>query len=139
MPQRKKKRVPSKRRSPKPSIAKAGANPAWEPIYVAVGRIPVGRVATYGGIAHVAGLPRRARLVGTALKSLPRGRRLPWHRVLTASGKLAFPVGSDAYAKQTSLLKKEGVSLRGGRVDLARHLWPSAERGLDELLWKVGD
>jgi len=112
------------------------SNPAWEAIYVAVERIPRGRVATYGGIAQVAGLPRRARLVGTALKLLPRSRRIPWHRVLTASGKLAFPEGSEAYDKQSTRLKREGVRLVRGRVDLQRLIWPSASVELDELLWK---
>jgi methylated-DNA-protein-cysteine methyltransferase-like protein len=138
MRKRKSKSSARKRQSAVRPTAKV-VNPSWHAIYEAVERIPAGRVATYGGIAHVAGLPRRARLVGTALKSLPKGRQLPWHRVLTASGKLAFPAGSAAHAKQTALLKKEGVPLRGGRVDLLRHLWPSADRGLDELLWKVGD
>ncbi|HTE43122.1 MAG TPA: MGMT family protein [Steroidobacteraceae bacterium] len=128
--------MPTKRSTAatRPAI-KPVSNPAWEAIYQAVERIPRGHVATYGGIAHVAGLPRRARLVGTALKKMSKSRPVPWHRVLTASGKLAFPSGSDAFARQSSRLKREGVELIRGRVDLRRYGWPSSDRGLDELLW----
>jgi len=111
------------------------ANPAWEVIYAAVERIPRGSVSTYGAVAQLAGLPRRARLVGTALKSLPASRTLPWHRVITASGHLAFPVHSDAFAKQRARLAREGVRLVRDRVDLDRHGWPRESKTLDELLW----
>jgi methylated-DNA-protein-cysteine methyltransferase related protein len=114
-------------------------NASFEAIYAAIERIPRGRVATYGGIALAAGLPRRARLVGTALRAAPRARKLPWHRVLTASGKLAFPANSDAYALQASRLKREGVPMSRQRVDLNKYGWPSRERSLDELLWRQGD
>lgn len=110
-------------------------NPSWEAIYRAVERIPRGRVSTYGVIAQVAGLPRRARLVGTALKSLPQSRKLPWHRVIAASGRIVFPESSDAFALQRSRLAREGVQLIRGRVDLSRYGWPSESKSLDELLW----
>lgn len=110
-------------------------NPAWEAIYAAVERIPRGRVSTYGAIAQVAGLPRRARLVGTALKNVPRARKLPWHRVITSSGRLAFPESSDAHALQRTRLAREGVPLVRGRVDFNAHGWPRERKSLDELLW----
>jgi methylated-DNA-protein-cysteine methyltransferase-like protein len=127
----------SKLKSKKTHAAKAApaSNPAWEAIYSAVERIPRGSVSTYGAVAQVAGLPRRARLVGTALKSLPTGRQVPWHRVITASGRLAFPESSDAYAKQRARLAREGVRLVRQRVDLDRHGWPRENKSLDELLW----
>jgi methylated-DNA-protein-cysteine methyltransferase-like protein len=129
----------SKKRSttkqPRANKVTSTGNPAWEAIYAAVERIPLGSVSTYGAIAQLAGLPRRARLVGTALKSLPAARRLPWHRVITASGRLAFPVNSDAYAKQRARLAREGVRLVRQRVDLEIHSWPRESKTLDELLW----
>jgi methylated-DNA-protein-cysteine methyltransferase-like protein len=110
-------------------------NPAWEKIYSAVERIPRGAVSTYGAVAQVAGLPTRARLVGTALRSLPASRKLPWHRVITASGHLAFPEGSDAFARQRARLAREGVRMVRLRVDLNRYGWPRESKTLDELLW----
>jgi methylated-DNA-protein-cysteine methyltransferase related protein len=107
-----------------------------EMILAAVRRIPRGKVCTYGDVAEVAGLPRRARLVGTVLRQTS-GRGLPWYRVINAGGRISFPVGSDAYARQRRKLEAEGVVFAGGRVDLRRYGWPARDEQLDELLWKL--
>jgi methylated-DNA-protein-cysteine methyltransferase-like protein len=104
-------------------------------ILAAVRRIPRGKVCTYGNVAEVAGLPRRARLVGTVLRQTPASRGLPWYRVINAGGRISFPVGSDAYQRQRHKLEAEGVVFVGGRVDLRRYGWPPREERLDELLW----
>ena len=108
-----------------------------ERILAAVRRIPRGHVCTYGNVAEVAGLPRRARLVGTVLRQTPAGRGLPWFRVMNAGGRISFPTGSDAYVRQRKRLEAEGIVFVGGRVDLQRYGWPSRDAHLDELLWKV--
>lgn len=104
-------------------------------ILAAIKRIPRGKVCTYGNVADVAGLPRRARLVGTVLRQTPASRGLPWFRVINASGRISFPQGSDAYARQRKHLEDEGVDFVGGRVDLDRYGWPPRAKMLDELLW----
>ena len=108
---------------------------AVEQILAAVKRIPRGRVSSYGEIAHVAGLPRRALLVGTVLKHT--AREVPWFRVINSSGRISLPSGSDAYARQKKKLEAEGVIFRGDRVDMRRFGWPPREESLDEVLWKV--
>jgi methylated-DNA-protein-cysteine methyltransferase related protein len=108
-----------------------------ERILAAVRRIPRGHVCTYGNVAEVAGLPRRARLVGTVLRQTPAARRLPWFRVINAGGRISFPTGSDAYTRQRRRIEAEGIVFVGGRVDLQRYGWPSRDAHLDELLWKV--
>jgi methylated-DNA-protein-cysteine methyltransferase related protein len=108
-----------------------------EMVVAAVRRIPRGKVCTYGNVAEVAGLPRRARLVGTVLRQTPAARGLPWYRVINAGGRISFPVGSDAYARQRHKLEAEGVVFVGGRVDLRRYGWPARDEQLDELLWKL--
>ena len=105
-------------------------------IYAVVRRIPRGRVTTYGLVADLAGLPRRARLAGAALRDAPASLKLPWHRVIAATGRLAFPVGGDAYREQRRRLEREGVVFAGQRIDLLRHRWPDCEAQLDELLWR---
>ncbi len=102
-----------------------------ERIWKAVAEIPYGRVASYGGIARQAGLPRRARLVGHALKAAPDSLKLPWHRVLNARGAISLPAGSKAHRLQRRLLEEEGVVFRKGRVDLSQGGAPD----LDALLW----
>ena len=46
-------------------------------IWQVVASIPVGRVATYGQIASMAGQPGRARWVGRLLSELPQATTLP--------------------------------------------------------------
>ena len=93
-------------------------------IYRTVKRIPKGRVATYGQIARLAGLPGQARLVGYALHSLRNDRdpSVPWHRVINARGESSLP-GLDAEL-QRRLLKTEGVVFdRLGRTKLLKFGW----------------
>lgn len=92
-------------------------------IYATVDSIPRGRVATYGQIAREAGLGRKARMVGRALCNLPARNKLPWHRVMNASGRISARPGDGPRAQRT-LLEREGIEFDArGRVDLARFGW----------------
>jgi methylated-DNA-protein-cysteine methyltransferase-like protein len=73
--------------------------------------IPEGFVRTYGDID-----PRAPRMVGQVLSTTSHG--LPWHRVVRADGTLAK---GDV---QRKLLLKEGVPMRGSRVDLRQARLP---------------
>ena len=103
-----------------------------ERIWQAVACIPSGTVDSYGGVARRAGLPRRARLVGRALKLAPAGLDLPWHRVLNASGRISFPKGTKLHALQRRRLEAEGVRFKGGAVVRESR---NARADLDALLW----
>jgi methylated-DNA-protein-cysteine methyltransferase-like protein len=104
-----------------------------ERIWATVCEIPSGSVLSYGQVAELAGIPRGARQVGYALRHLPKDSDVPWHRVITASGKLAFAPSSRAYRRQAKRLLEEDVPLRGGRVEMKKYRW---QPDLDELLWK---
>ena len=91
-------------------------NPAIQAIWHVVSQIPRGRVATYGEVARAAGLPGRARQTGYALRLMPEGMHLPWHRVVGAGGRIVFPAGSRSHREQARLLKSEGVPVKEGRV-----------------------
>ena len=95
--------------------------------------IPAGKVASYGQIAEIAGIPRGARQVGYTLRHLPPNHDVPWHRVLRSSGRIAFDPGSSQFDEQQDRLMMEGVTVKAGRVDMARVRW---QPDLDELLWK---
>jgi methylated-DNA-protein-cysteine methyltransferase related protein len=89
---------------------------AQERIWQVVAAIPRGRVATYGQVASLAGLPRRARLVGHVLGNLPGGSRLPWHRVVNAALRIS-PRGDDrGMHEQRRRLEREGVAFVGPRI-----------------------
>lgn len=98
-------------------------------ILAAIRAVPAGQVASYGAIARRAGLPGRARLVARILGNND-DPALPWHRILRADGRIAFPTGSPEFAEQCRRLRADGVELRAGRVRL-----PKDEGTLDAALW----
>jgi methylated-DNA-protein-cysteine methyltransferase-like protein len=104
-----------------------------ERIWATICDIPEGSVASYGQIAEIAGIPRGARQVGYALRHLPRNSSVPWYRVIQASGKIAFKLGSDAFNEQSKRLMREEVVILNGRIDMKKYRW---QPDLDELLWK---
>ncbi|HEX6636165.1 MAG TPA: MGMT family protein [Steroidobacteraceae bacterium] len=105
-------------------------------ILAAVRGIKRGTFASYGEVARRAGLPGRARLVGTVLReSGDVARNLPWHRVTGAGGRIAFPPGSRAAREQIRRLAREGIEARGNRV--IQRPSSASSRTLDALLWKL--
>jgi methylated-DNA-protein-cysteine methyltransferase-like protein len=96
----------------------------YRQIWAVVRRIPRGKVATYGQIAEMAGLPGGARVAGAAMRA---GKGIPWQRVLGKRGRnragvaILDPVGA---AVQRRLLKAEGVAVTDrGLIDLVRYGW----------------
>ena len=98
---------------------------AVEAICDVIRRIPRGWVATYGQVATMAGMPRRARLVGRVLQRLDPAIKIPWHRVVNAKGEISYSLsrnGGDAL--QRRLLEKEGIKFDSkNRLDLERCRW----------------
>jgi methylated-DNA-protein-cysteine methyltransferase-like protein len=102
------------RRKPR---ARGGAESlALQAIWDVVAQLPPGSVSTYGEVARAAGLPGRARQAGYALKHMPAGMHLPWHRVVGAGGRIVFPPESKAFREQARRLRSEGVKVENGRV-----------------------
>jgi len=90
-------------------------------IWSIVAMIPAGKVASYGQIAALAGIPRHARLVGRTLRELPAGSKLPWHRVVNAALRIASRAPGQM-KQQRKLLEAEGIEFIGDRVVRA-HRW----------------
>jgi len=93
----------------------------------AVARIPSGKVASYGQIAFLAGLPGRARLVGKVLGSGIADENICWHRVINAKGEIALPKFSPSHREQKRRLRAEGVVFEKGRVSMRRHAWHAGD------------
>ena len=95
-----------------------------EQVWQVIALIPRGKVATYGQIAELAGFPGSARRVGRILSQLPPGSRIPWHRVVNASGGLSLPEDSGGYDRQHARLVREGIVFnRSGRISLREFRW----------------
>src|SRR6188508_3325016 len=103
------------------------ASTSYERIYAMVRRVPRGRVATYGQIARLAGLPGHARQVGYALHALSSATAVPWQRVVNAAG--AISVRASGGLSQRLLLEKEGVEFDSrARISLRRFGWKPRSR-----------
>ena len=97
---------------------------SYQRIYAVVRRIPRGRVASYGQVAKLAGLPGHARQVGYAMYALPKGTTVPWQRVINAQGRVSRRRAAGAELTQRMLLEREGVKFGpSGRIDLNRFGW----------------
>ena len=112
----------------------------FEQVYVLVRCIPQGHVATYGWIAHLLGQPHAARTVGWALRGVPEGRDIPWHRVVNAAGRISIADPQGA-AEQRGRLEGEGVTFDpNGSIDMCRFGWIGLGwREVQALLAECGD
>jgi methylated-DNA-protein-cysteine methyltransferase-like protein len=86
--------------------APAPASERARTILARVRAVPEGFVRTYGDVS-----PGAPRLAGTVLAGA-EDSSLPWHRIVRADGSLTQGT------RQRTLLRREGVSFRGERVDM---------------------
>ncbi|MBI5022261.1 MAG: MGMT family protein [Ignavibacteriales bacterium] len=94
-----------------------------------VGKIPKGKVVTYGDIARLSGLINCARIVGYALRSLPENSKIPWYRVVNSQGKISFPINSSNHQMQRMLLEDEGIIFRNNKINLEKYGWLKYVKG----------
>jgi methylated-DNA-protein-cysteine methyltransferase-like protein len=94
-------------------------------VYALVGRIPRGRLATYGQVAELLGAYGCARQVGWALRRLPLPSPVPWQRVVNARGRISMSPGREGSDWiQRELLLAEGIPVDAeGRLPLATYRW----------------
>lgn len=87
-----------------------------EQVLSLVERIPAGRVMSYGAIAEYVGRggPRQ---VGAVMARY--GGPVPWHRVVTAGGRLAPGNAAEARRRHAA----EGTPFRGDNVDMSLAAW----------------
>lgn len=71
-----------------------------------------GEIVTYGELAGMAGRPRAARAVGSAMRDNPLPFVIPCHRVVAAGGRIGGYGGgrNNAVALKRRLLEREGVT-----------------------------
>lgn len=77
-----------------------------ERILTLIRQIPAGKVATYGQIAKLAGIPRNARQVGAVLRNL-HDNSVPWFRVVNSKGQISGRKKSEFTVHDTAKLESE--------------------------------
>ncbi len=95
----------------------------YDQVYELVCLMPPGRVATYGQIA--AYVDRcTPRMVGYAMAATPKGRDIPWHRVINSQGRVSVRANGERDIMQQLLLEAEGIFFNKiGKVDLNAVGW----------------
>ena len=87
-------------------------------------KIPKGKVVTYGEIARAAGTSPRA--AGQILRHNDHPEIYPCYKVIKNSGDLGGYGGCIKGAKvgrKVLLLKKDGIKIENGKIDLKKHLY----------------
>jgi methylated-DNA-protein-cysteine methyltransferase-like protein len=123
-------RAPGTRRPPRPAPPpKLSAEDALREIYAVVRAIPRGRVATYGQIGELAGIPAGHRVVARAMRGCPSD--LPWHRVVGKQDARRARIAlqdPDHVRTQRTRLEREGVRFdASGFIRLADAGWLPAQ------------
>lgn len=85
-----------------------------------VDQVPAGRVTTYGALATALGDVIASRWAAHFLLHDARSAAWPSHRIVRADGNLGLYAHGDANDK-AAMLKKEGVEIVGGKVDLTTY------------------
>ncbi len=85
-------------------------------VWIECAKIPLGQVRTYKEIAVSVGRPHASRAVANALASNPFAPVIPCHRVIRSDGKIGGYSGKGGIKTKLSLLKKEGIKIRHGKV-----------------------
>ena len=103
----------------------------YQRVYTLVRQVPPGMVVTYGQVAALLGSPQAARAVGYALRFLPAGTAVPWHRVINHRGQISPRHPADGPIIQRVLLEAEGVVFDANAyIDLVHYRWhPQEEDG----------
>ena len=106
-------------------------SPLFQRTVKIVKAIPKGRVASYGQVARLISSPGSARYVSYILSSSSGKYRLPWHRVISSSGKIASHTHCQTQARK---LKKEGVEIHFNKIDLEKYSWQPTKAQIKELM-----
>lgn len=92
-------------------------------------KIPKGKVATYKQVAELSGKPGASRTVVWVLSSCSEKYKLPWQRVISSKGKIAFKPLTHNFIMQKKLLEKEGVKfIREGEIHMPKYQWKKKAR-----------
>jgi len=81
-------------------------------------KVPEGRVTTYKEIAHALGT-KAYRGIGQVMKRNPYAPEVPWHRVVSSSGRIGGFEGQTSgisIKRKIKMLKAEGIGINHGKV-----------------------
>jgi methylated-DNA-[protein]-cysteine S-methyltransferase len=89
-------------------------------VYALLRQVPRGKVTTYKALARTAGTHPRA--VAAFMKANKDPAGIPCYRVVKADGRLGGYSAPGGVPAKEALLRKDGVPVTGGSVDMSRFL-----------------
>lgn len=105
-----------------------------ERVLYVVALIPKGKVATYGQVALLAGIPNAAQAVGMILHNAGYNQHLPFQRVLNQKGGLAKGYTQGGVIRHKQDIEQDGVKVGPDfSVNLGLYLWRPDQTILDSL------
>jgi len=96
----------------------------FENVYEVVKKIPMGRVTSFGAIAHYLGTGKSARIVGWAMNASHTQKDIPAHRVVNRNGLLTGKHHFEGTKLMEQLLKNEGIEVKNNQIiNFEKHFW----------------
>ncbi|MBI2579875.1 MAG: MGMT family protein [Candidatus Aenigmarchaeota archaeon] len=86
--------------------------------YLLLRKIPRGKVATYGTLARACNTSPRA--VGSLMRSNKHPDLYPCYKVVKSGGNVGNYSGAGGAKRKISLLKKDGIEVRDGKINLKK-------------------
>ncbi|MCK4634335.1 MAG: MGMT family protein [Candidatus Aenigmarchaeota archaeon] len=89
-------------------------------VYKLLKKIPKGKISTYKAVSVATGIHPRA--VGMILHVNPDPIGAPCYKIIKSDGSLGGYGGAGGVEKKIELLKRDGIEIRNGKVDLKKYL-----------------
>jgi O-6-methylguanine DNA methyltransferase len=100
---------------------RAGMKAKKDKVYSLLKKIPEGRVTTYGLLAKAAGF--HPRTVGMLMKKNKDSTNTPCYKVVRSDGSIGGYSVTGGAKKKIALLRKDGITIKNGKIDLKKHLF----------------
>ena len=107
--------------------------PFKERVCKIVKTIPYGKIASYGQIALMAGIPRAARQVGWVLNQLGSDE-IPWWRIINNKGYISIKNNEYSALEQKTKLEAEGIVVgKNLTVDISKYRYTPTSKAIKKL------
>ena len=106
-------------------------------VYAKLRTVKPGKVVTYGQLAKMAGSPKAARAVGSAMASNPIPLIIPCHRVITSDRKLGGFSAHGGIMTKAHILFAEGVVLNAQHKKGMEHLG-RVDKKMKQMIARMG-
>ena len=91
-------------------------------VYAVLKKVPKGRATTYKELAEALG-SKAYRAVGTAMKKNKDTIHIHCYRVVCSDGSVGQYSAPGGISKKATLLKKDGIKIKKGKIDLQIYLY----------------